>query len=162
MAAARPLADRFWEKVDKSGDCWVWTAYRGRLGYGEFRTREDGKLKAYKAHRMAFILAHGAIPEGKELDHLCRNRACVNPAHLEPVDHRTNVLRGAVSALRHLAGPRKRKTHCKYGHQFTPENTMCRPSRPGRRQCRTCHNEATRQYKSRRRAERRSHAQAGG
>lgn len=73
--------DRFWEKVDKSGECWLWTAYTTKKGYGQ--THIGGKTKY--AHRVAYELSVGPIPDGKELDHLCRNRACVNPDHLDPV-----------------------------------------------------------------------------
>ena len=129
MPESIPSADRFWSRVDKSGDCWLWT---GSLwdGYGRcyFAGRSDF------AHRVSYRLLVGPIPTGKQLDHLCRNRACVNPAHLEPVLGRINILRGesptAINA---------RKTHCSKGHPFTAENTWWRRDEPHSRRCRECH-----------------------
>jgi hypothetical protein len=80
---------RFWEKVEKGSGCWLW---RGRLsggGYGQFKVAGREAM----AHRYAYELLVGAIPDGREIDHLCRVRACVNPAHLEAVTHSTNVSR---------------------------------------------------------------------
>ncbi len=81
----RPVADRFWEKVDVTDDCWEWLATRGR-GYGKFKT--DHQMKW--AHRVAWEMLIGPIPDGLTLDHLCRNPGCVNPAHLEPVTQAEN------------------------------------------------------------------------
>ena len=78
---------RFWVKVDKAGDCWEWTASRNADGYGYFRL--DGKTR--KAHRVAYEYAHGGVPAGMDLDHVCRNRACVRPAHLRPVSNKQNA-----------------------------------------------------------------------
>lgn len=107
------LAERFWLKTDKTDGCWVWKASL-RDGYGVFAV--DGQARP--AHRVAYELLVGLVPEGLVLDHLCRNRACVNPAHLEPVTDKVNILRGeSVSAKNRV------KTHCLRGHEFTPENT---------------------------------------
>lgn len=84
------LLQRFWDKVH-FGDCWTWSAGVQSQGYGVY----DGGL----AHRFAYVLLRGCINPGLELDHLCRNRACVNPDHLEPVTHQVNCIR-AVEARR--------------------------------------------------------------
>jgi hypothetical protein len=87
------VLDRFWQKVDKSGDCWVWAASTSR-GYGTFRVGD----RLVPAHRFSYQTEVGPIPDGLFLDHHCHNRACVNPAHLEPVTHKKNAER--------LKGPR--------------------------------------------------------
>jgi hypothetical protein len=129
------IATRFWSKVDRNGPlgCWIWTAQTNRFGYGQFTISDPSRKRGIpaSAHRVAWELTHGKIPDGLYIDHLCRTRSCVNPDHLEPVTNRVNILRGvspaAISA---------RKTHCKHGHEFTPENTY-RPARGGR-QCIAC------------------------
>lgn len=122
-----PLEGRFWAKVDRTSDCWLWTGSL-HLGYGVIAA--EGR--ANMAHRVSYELIVGPIPDGLTLDHLCRNRACVNPAHLEPVTNVENVMRGlSVGALN------ARKTHCPKGHPYTAENTMLSRNR---RCCRTCRN----------------------
>lgn len=122
------LEQRLWAKIDKApgnNGCWIWTAGLSTAGYARFFV--DGKTR--QASRVVFETIVGPIPEGLELDHLCRNVRCVNPAHLEPVTHAENILRGA----------RRAATHCKYGHEFSPENTATR-LRNGtwQRRCRAC------------------------
>lgn len=91
-------SERFWAHVRKTPTCWEWTAgTTGASGYGVFRANG----KATTAHRWAYEQLVGAVPEGLDLDHLCRNRLCVNPAHLEPVTHRENCLRGEAPAARY-------------------------------------------------------------
>ncbi len=85
----RPVADRFWEKVDATGDCWEWLGSRHSKGYGWFRMGSQMK----KAHRVAWVLLIGPIPDGLTLDHLCLNPPCVNPDHLEPVTAAENTRR---------------------------------------------------------------------
>ena len=106
--------------------CWEWTA---SLNRGYARTDIMGRPKY--VHRVTYEAFVGPIPDGLSLDHLCRNAACVNPDHLEPVDHRTNVLRGAGPTAVNAA-----KTHCIHGHELTPENTRYAPN--GYRACRAC------------------------
>lgn len=107
---ARPLSsmpDRFWAKVDRTNgadSCWNWTAHTAWNGYGEFRMPTRlGKL--VKSHRVAYELLVGPIPENMDLDHVCRNRACCNPAHLEPVNRSVNASRGLCGAHRSKLTP---------------------------------------------------------
>ena len=119
-----PDPDRFFAKVNRSGECWLWTGSLASGGYGSFYERA-GKRK-WKAHRFSYELAYGPVPAGLDLDHLCRVRHCVNPAHLEPVTRSQNLRRGESST----------RSRCPYGHEFTPENTHL--TKQGWRQCRAC------------------------
>ena len=96
-----PAVARFTAKVKRTDGCWPWLGGITTSGYGRFWNGE----REVAAHRFAYEIHNGLIPDGKELDHLCRNRACVNPSHLEPVDHRTNVLRGESHVAAHAAKP---------------------------------------------------------
>lgn len=123
--------DHFWARVDRSGDCWQWTGSIAKSGYGNVRLQTG--VNGY-AHRVAYELTHGAIPEGLVIDHLCRNRACVNPEHLEAVENGENTRRGAVPYGR-------LHTRCKRGHDVTdPANVYTRPS--GYKHCRVCSRES--------------------
>lgn len=133
---------RFFEKVEKSaGGCWLWTATKNNKGYGQFSSR--GRMML--AHRWAYELFVGAVPDGLELDHLCRERACVRPEHLEPVTRSENMRRGEQG------GPRE---VCRNGHPYTPENTGAFRPRSGvsYQRCKTCRKLTQRRYRARRRA----------
>ena len=134
--------DRFWNKVEKYDDgCWVWTAATNERGYGVVKI--DGKVR--KAHRISYEMRHGQIPKGLQIDHLCRNRSCVRPDHLEAVTQQENIRRGEAGALNNYNA---RKTHCPKGHAYTGENVQRNGS--GRR-CRTCRVEINRRYRETRR-----------
>jgi len=120
--------------VDAVSDCWVWQGSKATGGYGSAGHRGRTVL----VHRLMWQLVRGPIPEGLTLDHLCRNTACCNPAHLEPVTNRENILRGSS-----FAAVNARKTHCKHGHALTPENTY-RGAKG--RICRTCQGEQWRAW----------------
>jgi hypothetical protein len=116
----------FWKKVRKTPSCWIWTSRKNAGGYGIFYVNGRGM----PAHRYSYELVAGPIPDGLHLDHLCRNRCCVNPAHLEPVTCAINVHRGfGPAALNALA------EHCPQGHQYDEANTY---HYKGRRYCRAC------------------------
>ena len=129
--------DRFWEKVNKNGEngCWVWTACVFRSGYGCFAIRKD-KWKNVRAHRFAYEMLVALIPKDKELDHLCRNHACVNPKHLEVVTHKENCVRG--DGGKRVPEINKAKTHCTRGHPYNETNTYINGK--GARMCRICRN----------------------
>lgn len=132
------LPDRIWSKVARvPSGCWQWTAGLDRDGYSaiSFQGKRQG------AHRVFYAELVGPIPSGLQLDHLCRNRACVNPGHLEPVTKRVNTLRGLGPPARNA-----RKTRCPEGHQYT--------LRLGKRTCKPCEAASQRRYKARKRAER--------
>lgn len=108
--------------------CWEWTGHRrGNRGYPSFSL----KGRSERAHRLAYEHFQRVIPDGHEIDHLCRNILCVHPLHLEAVTHRENMRRGYG-----WAGQNARKTHCVKGHPLTPDN--CYPSDKGYRVCITC------------------------
>lgn len=107
--------ERFWQKVDAEGDCWEWTGARNSAGYGTFLDLQLRK-SPFRAHRWAWVHLVGEILDGLQLDHLCRNRACVNPDHLEPVTNAENGQRGIRGRL--YTPP----SACRYGHQLNEEN----------------------------------------
>lgn len=137
MSATRPLRERLEEKLDKSGDCWVFKGAVATSGYG--RIGHGGRT--LQAHRAAYELFVGPIPTGLHIDHLCRNRLCCNPEHLEAVSQAENNRRAWKVRCAN-------KTHCKRGHEFTPDNTFLHPL--GGRQCRECHNTRRRVQRAKR------------
>jgi hypothetical protein len=134
----RPAPERFWEKVNKASgqfwdgtECWQWIGATKPRGYGNFCPH---RTRTMQAHRFAYELLVGPIPAGLELDHLCDNPGCVNPAHLEPKTTRANGLRSAGASAVNA-----RKTHCPKGHPYDAANTIRLGS--GQRLCRTCNKE---------------------
>lgn len=130
------LVDRFWPKVERRGpdECWPWTAGKCLAGYGAIRSDAPG-WPMLKAHRVSYEIAKGPIPEGLVIDHICENKACVNPAHLEPVTAAENSTRYS-----------QRRTHCRMGHALTPDNLVKR--RGQSKQCRVCHNADYRSWRN--------------
>lgn len=118
--------ERFWSKVEKTSDCWLWMAGKTHDGYGRFWAAGGEVL----AHRFAYEAAGGLIADGLQLDHLCRTRHCVNPLHTEPVTCRENLERGDTMAARHAS-----RTHCPQGHPYSGDNLRVYR---GKRYCKAC------------------------
>lgn len=141
MQGIKPIY-RFWKHVDRSGDCWLWTGgTNGRYGVFAIDTPHRGGKKVY-AHRFAYEIEKGPIPEGLVINHLCEAKLCVRGAHLEAVTRSANARYGDHPAAR-LA----RQTHCKWGHEFTEANTYVKPN--GSRACRKCVNRRMREKRQR-------------
>jgi hypothetical protein len=134
---------RFKEKLLERDGCLVWSGVTDRKGYARFRAADGKKVFV---HRFAYELSKGAIPQGLVIDHLCRNRACCNPDHLEAVTNEENIRRGNVGS------PQRSRTHCPQGHEYSPENTYVPPS--GERQCRICKRENGKKHEAKRTAKR--------
>ena len=137
---------RFIDKVLVGDGCWEWTGAKTKQeGYGRMGTSSGGLSVA---HRLSYEHFIGPISEGLTIDHLCRNRGCVNPRHLEPVTNRDNILRGYGPP-----GNNSRKTHCPRGHALTGDNLRLHRRGDGVwRQCRECHRVASNKYSRRVRA----------
>lgn len=135
----KPLLPRVWAKtkVDPETGCWTYTGSRLPEGYGRIGYRG----KPWLVHRAVYTEVVGPIPDGFQIDHLCRNTSCCNPAHLEAVTQRENILRGNGITAQCAA-----KTHCPHGHEDTPENTLVMTLRRTNttiqgRVCKTCYPE---------------------
>ena len=139
------ITQRFWSKVEKTDVCWNWNGAKWN-GYGKFH---PNRLSCANAHRFAYELIRGKIPSGLTIDHLCRNRSCVNPEHMEAVTIKVNVLRGESPWAKEA-----KQTHCKNGHPLILENLVLSHywSR-GKRECLAC-NRISQRAKYRRRVER--------
>lgn len=137
------VEDRFWQYVDKSGPggCWQWTGGHSH-GYGTFMVRsDDGSERQVGAHRFAYQLVVGLVPDGLVLDHLCRNKSCVRPLHLEAVTQQVNVIRGDSAVW---------SDQCRRGHPFDVENTYIDPR--GYRVCKTCRRATLARHRAKRNA----------
>jgi hypothetical protein len=123
--------------IMKEKGCWLWPRNITSRGYGLFYTSQKGKRlngvwgKPVRAHRYMHELAMGLIPENLSLDHLCRNKSCIRPSHLEAVSQGENVMRGNAPSAHHAA-----KTYCPMGHPYNSVNTRMNH---GSRVCRICH-----------------------
>ena len=122
----------------ESDGCWIWTGFVDSKGYGRWAAHGEER-----AHRASYVAMRGPIPEGTEIDHLCRVRRCINPTHMEAVPHSINVMRGESFSAHH-----SRKTHCTRGHLFDSDNTYrWANGKRKMRVCRTCRRERDRGYR---------------
>lgn len=132
---------RLHNRTVKTSGCWEWVGWRSPEGYGKMKAQ--GKMKF--AHRLMYEVERGEIPDGMVIDHLCRNRGCVNPNHLEAVTRGTNAIRGNTPIAENAA-----KTHCHKGHPLMGDNLKYEfPNGQRRRRCRTCHRDNNTKYRER-------------
>lgn len=122
--------DEIRELCVPDGDCWLWLRNSSHK-YGVITL--GGKNRKAYIHRWTYKLANGPIPDGLEIDHLCRKKRCCNPAHLEAVTGKENNMRSNSLSARNA-----RKTHCRAGHELVPENLTSRSIKRGERECRIC------------------------
>ena len=137
---------RFWDKVcipNFIGECWGWKGWRNNEGYSYFHVG----CHKFRAHRLAYLIVFGDTPSELVLDHLCRNRACVNPYHLEAVTNKSNLNRGIKVGGRNSLN--SRKTHCIRGHPLIGDNLTSYGLKNGQRICKTCKYAAKKEYRRR-------------
>lgn len=121
----------FEKRFRKTPGCWLWEGWKNKEGYGYMCVTDGGRRRPFGAHRLSWAIYRGPIADGMVIDHLCRNRACVNPDHMEVVANAENVRRGVS-----IFAENRRKTHCKRGHAFDTDNTRLFPD--GHRACKAC------------------------
>ena len=130
------LESRFWNRLDKGGNCWNWQGGKDRPdGYGCLHYADNGKRHSLKAHRVSWVIHNGPIPDGLWVLHKCDNPSCVNPNHLFLGTRQDNMLDAASKGRISTIG-KSRQTHCIRGHKFTEQNT--RVTKEGHRRCRAC------------------------
>lgn len=130
-----PRINRLFSRISFTDDCWDWTGPFNPKGYGNFYETVNSVNTNRVAHRVVFEELFMDIPEGLTLDHLCRNKVCVNPDHLEPVTLAENINRANIL-----------RTHCKWGHEMTEDNIYIPPKRQNRKDCKKCRARRTRQF----------------
>jgi len=128
---------RFSKKIEEQNGCWIWKGCLRSNGYGEFW---NGSKKVL-SHRFAYETSKNPIPKGLTVDHLCRNRACCNPNHLEIVSRGENVIRGIGPTAKN-----SRKTHCPQGHEYNTQNTTI--TKDGYRRCKICHSNEGKRFRA--------------
>ncbi len=142
MEVEQKVIDRFWSKVDKSGDCWIRTAGTTSDGYGACNIPVDGKQKSFKAHRLAYILTNGELAK-PELHHKCGTKLCVRPDHLEPMTRQEHM-----NVTPDTYGYKwANRTHCEKGHLLEGDNLLPCATNNGYRKCRECSIEASRKWR---------------
>lgn len=138
------IVSRIYKRVVSGpNDCWTYTGDKSN-GYGLITDTKASQRRRVLVHRVFYEFLVGPIPDGMTIDHLCRNRLCVNPDHLEVVTRAENTMRSPIT----LTAINAAKTHCIHGHEFTPENTYVHN---GWRQCITCKRESLRKWRVRQR-----------
>lgn len=138
--------ERFWAKVEPTGFCWLWKGSRGRYGHGYFNLGADFGRRGITAHKFSYETLVGMVPDGLELDHLCRIPWCVNPDHLQPVTHAENIRRGFAPTMQ-----LNRRQVCAEGHDTSDDKDVY-ISKTGRRTCRICAARRQREYLDRKKA----------
>jgi hypothetical protein len=135
MPGPKTVIEVLSDKMLIGDGCWEWIGWKNSKGYGQMSIKQKKK----PAHRVVYELLVGPIPDGLQLDHLCRNHGCVRPDHLEPVTPRENLIRGNTKAAENVA-----KTHCPKGHPYDDANTVV--TTKGYRKCRECNKIQCREY----------------